>query len=231
MKAPTPEMISKFDGIVVLSGGYELFHGPPSDLPAYLGVLGFRQPGLTDNRGLCGPICDVPFARCRHLSRCRTLRGRHILCGCRLDVGVRARRAVAALVCWKGHCWGSDACLHGAPRHARAHWHRLRNVDDQREPPSARWVCASPPLLPSGSGARARHGASRRSSPSSAASSACCDATQRSSGPRSASRSSWAVSSAPSTTCRRSSPSRYASASPSSRPRSSRTRPSPRCLS
>ena len=41
-------MISKFDDVVVLSGGYELYHGPPSELPAYLGVLGFRQPGFTD---------------------------------------------------------------------------------------------------------------------------------------------------------------------------------------
>lgn len=78
LQAPTPEILAKFDdgergsspapitgtrlppssthtalhtaaaAAIVLSGGYELFHGPPSGLAGYLSALGYRQPAFTD---------------------------------------------------------------------------------------------------------------------------------------------------------------------------------------
>ncbi len=45
---PTPETFNLFDDIILMREGRVVYHGPRTDLPAYLTTLGFHVPEGTE---------------------------------------------------------------------------------------------------------------------------------------------------------------------------------------
>ena len=60
LQAPTPEIVACFDEVVLLSDGYELFHGPHAQLHGYLSNLGYNCPHYMDIADYALSICVSP---------------------------------------------------------------------------------------------------------------------------------------------------------------------------
>lgn len=60
LQAPTPEILAAFDNVLLLSDGYELYHGPSTDLNQFFTESGFIRPQYMDPADYALSMCVSP---------------------------------------------------------------------------------------------------------------------------------------------------------------------------
>ena len=60
LQAPTPEILATFDNVILLSDGYELYHGPSAGLDTFFTKSGFIRPQYMDPADYALSMCVSP---------------------------------------------------------------------------------------------------------------------------------------------------------------------------
>jgi ABC-type multidrug transport system ATPase subunit/ABC-type multidrug transport system permease subunit len=60
LQAPTPEILATFDNVILLSDGYELYHGPSTELDQFFTESGFIRPQYMDPADYALSMCVSP---------------------------------------------------------------------------------------------------------------------------------------------------------------------------
>jgi ABC-type multidrug transport system ATPase subunit len=60
LQAPTPEILATFDNVILLSDGYELYHGPSTGLNRFFSMSGFIRPEFMDPADYALSMCVSP---------------------------------------------------------------------------------------------------------------------------------------------------------------------------